>query len=160
MKVYIVTAGSYSDYHIAKVFTDEDKAEEYREWLYDSNDVEEYETEDDLQVDKYYKIQVIMRVHDDKNDKPMVSLWKECKANSYNRGYIFYTDYHKYGGDYFDISVSRLSEAQNWNEEFYTNRYTKALYDIVAIVKQKRAEGASESDIRTLLKGMEEQYEQ
>ena len=48
MKIYVVTAGSYSDYRIEKVFTDKAKAEEYAEWLYESNPVKEYETEDYL----------------------------------------------------------------------------------------------------------------
>ena len=84
MKVYVVTAGLYSDYHIAKVFTDKDKAEE----------------------------------------------------------------------------LCRCVNAQNWNWEFYVNKYTKALYDLVAIIKQKKAECASEDDIKTLMRGLGEKDEQ
>ena len=155
MKVYVVTAGSYSDYHIEKVFTDKAKAAEYAEWLCGSNPIEEYDTEDDLVVNKYYKILVSMRVYDFKSDSPKVLILKECEANFYSRGYIYYTDYHKYGGDYFDISFNRLIEAQNWNEDFYTNKYTKAIYDLAAIAKQKRAEGATEQDIKKLFEGMD-----
>lgn len=155
MKVYVVTAGSYSDYHIEKVFTDKAKAEEYAEWLYEPNPVEEYETEDDLQVNKYYKILINMCIHDFKNGEPTVLVSKECEANFYNRGYIYYTDYHKYGSDYFTIGINRLIEAQNWNEEFYTNKYTKAIYDLAAIAKQKRAEGATEQDIKKLFEEMD-----
>ena len=40
MKIYIVTCGSYSDYCINKVFTDKDKAEEYRKWCEENADEE------------------------------------------------------------------------------------------------------------------------
>ena len=154
MKIYIVTAGSYSDYRIEKVFTDKAKAEEYAEWLYDSNPVEEYETEDDLVVNKYYQIQIRMRVHDHGNEAPRVTFFKGGSENHYNRGYTYYSDHHKYS-DYFEIAISRTVEAQNWNKEFYVNKYTKAIYDLAAIAKQKRAEGATEKDIQQLFKGMD-----
>jgi hypothetical protein len=46
MKVYIVTAGSYSDYHIKRIFLDKSKAEHYAKGVYDVNEIEEYEIED------------------------------------------------------------------------------------------------------------------
>ena len=54
MKIYIVTSGIYSDYCIRRVFTNKEKAEEYREWLHDSNEVEEYDTSDDIPTEKKY----------------------------------------------------------------------------------------------------------
>lgn len=54
MKVYVLTAGSYSDYHIVSVFTDENKANQSKDWLnqntntYDGSDnyyIEEYESD-------------------------------------------------------------------------------------------------------------------
>ena len=155
MKVYVVTAGSYSDYHIAKVFTDKDKAEEYREWLYDSNDVEEYETEDNLEVKKYYRIYITTRVNtDSKQLGPNISVTKGDSI--FNGNYNYYNDF----GKYFELSICRCVNAQNWNREFYVNKYTKALYDLVAIIKQKIAEGASEDDIETLIRGLGEKDEQ
>ena len=154
MKVYVVTSGCYSDYTIEKVFTDRAKAEEYAEWLRDSNPVEEYETEDDLVVDKYYKIIISMRVYDNYSDEPTVFIFKECFKNEWNNSYTSYMDYHKYGGRYFEIGISRLIPAQNWNEEFYRNKYTKAIYDLAAIAKQKRSEGAIEEDIQKLFDGV------
>lgn len=46
-KVYVVTKGSYSDYHICRIFLDKKKAEKYKESISDSSydgkaDVEEY----------------------------------------------------------------------------------------------------------------------
>ena len=155
MKIYVVTAGSYSDYRIEKVFTDKAKAEEYAEWLYDSNPVEEYETEDDLVVNKYYHIHIRMRIHDHGNEEPRVMFFKGSAENYYNKGYTYYSDHHRYN-DYFEIAISRSVEAQNWNKEFYVKKYTKAIYDLAAIAKQKRAEGATEKDIQQLFKGVDD----
>lgn len=47
MKVYVVTTGEYSDYEIAKIFLDKNKAEEFANWIEDSNGVDEWETADD-----------------------------------------------------------------------------------------------------------------
>jgi len=47
MKVYVVTTGIYSDYEIAKIFLDKNKAEEFANWIEDSNGVDEWETGDD-----------------------------------------------------------------------------------------------------------------
>jgi hypothetical protein len=44
MKIYVVTEGEYSDYHICGVFTKEKKAERYAYLI--GGDVEEYEDED------------------------------------------------------------------------------------------------------------------
>lgn len=44
MKVYIVTDGEYSDYHIEAVFTDEKTAYKYAA-LHKCNNVEEYDTD-------------------------------------------------------------------------------------------------------------------
>jgi len=50
-KVYIVTAGSYSDYHIVRCFLDKNNAEEYikisDEWDL-NDDIEEYNLDDNL----------------------------------------------------------------------------------------------------------------
>lgn len=159
MKVYVVTSGCYSDYTIEKVFTDRAKAEEYAEWLRDSNPVEEYDTEDDLVVDKYYKIIVQMQTYDKQSNEPTVFIYKGCFKNEWNNGYTSYVDCHKYSGRYFEITICRLIPAQNWNEEFYRNKYSKAIYDLTAIAKQKRAEGATEEDIQQLFKGVNNEME-
>jgi hypothetical protein len=51
-KIYIVTAGEYSDYHIVRVFEDKDLAVKYVDAVnlsseeYDECDIEEYEIQD------------------------------------------------------------------------------------------------------------------
>jgi len=52
-KVYIVTAGDYSDYHICAVFSTEKKAEKYIEALGGSMNVEVLEVDPDLTATGY-----------------------------------------------------------------------------------------------------------
>ena len=148
MKIYIVTSGSYSDYGIEKVFIDKQKAEEYAEWLEDSNDVEEYETDDDVSFEKLHNIHVQMKVYDNGKEDLSYRVYKTIdKCNSYT----YMSDYHKYGGDYIDITLSRYISNENFNEEFYENKYTKAMYDILAIIKDHLANGYNEQEINEIL---------
>lgn len=68
MKVYVITAGEYSDYHIVTVTTDKEKADNFVKvhndskcFYYDDAYVEEYDT-DDFDIDvtdrnaKYFKV--------------------------------------------------------------------------------------------------------
>lgn len=68
MKIYVITAGEYSDYHIVAVTTDKEKADNFvkihnesKRFYYDDAYVEEYDTDDfDIAVDdhnaKYFKV--------------------------------------------------------------------------------------------------------
>ncbi len=63
MKIYIVTKGAYSDYHIVKVFENKEKAEMYSKYNSSNGDgctIEEYETDDKNLTIKdgqgYYKV--------------------------------------------------------------------------------------------------------
>lgn len=155
MKVYVVTTGAYSDYSIEKIFTDRAKAEEYKEWLYDANDIEEYETEDDIEISKFYRVHVYYAVYEASEPKLEFSVYK-CMGRDVYKPRIYYADYNRYtwSEKYFAIGIDRFIPEQNWNEEFYKNKYTKAVYDLAAIVKYKRAEGASEADIQALFSNM------
>lgn len=55
MKVYVITSGDYSDYHICAVTLDKEKAEKYAEHIdtgYQDVNVEEYDTD---HIDTYMK---------------------------------------------------------------------------------------------------------
>ena len=147
MKVYIVTCGSYSDYHINKVFTDKDKAEEYRKWCYDANDVEVYDTEDNFEFTKFYHVIINYRNNDNgRNSEPTVNI-ERCTHERRCNNYTSFSDSHRYGGRYVDIYISRYIPEENWNEEFYKNKYIKAAYDLMAIARQKLIEGFSDGKI-------------
>ena len=146
MKIYIVTSGCYSDYTIEKVFTDRAKAEEYKAWLRDSNDIEEYETEDDLIVNKCYEMHIDFTFFPDGQRGPNVRIQKTTTP---------YRDYvavdRAYGSsDGIRVFLKRTVNAENWNEDFYTEKYTKALYDYAAMAEQKLVEGCTIQDIQEL----------
>lgn len=150
MKVYIVTAGSYSDYHIEKVFTDKDKAEEFAKWCYDSNGVDEYDTEDDINVGKYYQIHITYKAYDNgKSETPVVNILNRADCDNLN--YVRLSDYHKYGGNYIVLSISRIVKANNDDKAFYKQKYTKVAYDTMAMVKQLAADGYSYRQIDEML---------
>lgn len=147
MKIYVVTSGCYSDYYIDKVFTDKNKAEEFVEWhgWYDDSRIEEYETEDNLVVDKYYRINISARVYPNGILGPDIRVAKERVINKYN--YLSVYD------GYYKISLHRSIPAENWDEEFYTKKYTKALYDMISIIKYHKENGVSMYDIQKLIEG-------
>lgn len=66
MKVYVITSGCYSDYHINRVFIDRDKAELYcamvnKDFNHEAVEIEEYETSDDDiegKLDKHYMFRI------------------------------------------------------------------------------------------------------
>lgn len=150
MKIYIVTCGSYSDYYIDKVFTDRDKAEEYRKWCPDANELEEYDTEDDCVIDKYYKIVVDYCVYDyNRFEKPNVRI-ERCHSKC--KGYVHVSDYREvyYSNKYTKICLIRYISEANWNEEFYKARYTKAVYDLMAQAKQLLSEGWTDRQINEM----------
>ena len=65
MKIYIVTAGCYSDYHIEAVFTSLRKAELYvaAHCNTDNIDIDEYETADEKITDKHEVIGYLFRAN-------------------------------------------------------------------------------------------------
>ena len=154
MKIYIVTCGSYSDYYINKVFTDKDKAEEYRKWCCDANDLEEYDTEDDFEFKKFYKVIVNYRNNDNgRNSDPTIYIEK-CMNEQVYGNYTSFDDGHRYGARYVDLHIKRYIPEENWNEEFYRNKYTKAAYDLMAIARQKLFEGFTDKQITEMFNEM------
>ncbi len=147
MKVYVVTTGCYSDYQIDRVFTDKYKAEDYRKWCRDANDVEEYDTEDNFVFKKFYKMHIQYRVNDDgRNLEPKVTIQK-CVHEQVFKNYTSVSDMHKWNGKYIELFMTRYVPEENWNEDFYRNKYVKAIYDFAAIARQKLFEGFTDRQI-------------
>ena len=142
MKVYIVTSGIYSDYMIRKIFLDKDKAEEYKEWIPNSNDIEEYDTSDENIIDKLYKIRIDLRWYPNKEEKLFASACKDCESD-YN-----YNHYSNYSDIWEELVVVRTVNGENFNEEFWKDKLTKYIYDLKAYVKYLKTEGCNEKQIR------------
>lgn len=154
MKVYVVTTGCYSDYQIDKIFTDRQKAENYKEWTYDANEIEEYETEDNIVFEKFYQVVVRYTEHlmPYDNTEPSVTITKCQSVDKYDTSSCYFSLNRWSQKSVFDLTMVRFVPEQNWNEEFYVNKYKKAMYDYLAIVKQKMFEGCSEQDIQNLFR--------
>lgn len=141
MKIYIVTSGTYSDYCIRRVFTNKEKAEEYREWLRDSNEVEEYDTSDDMPTEKKYRVRVDLKWYPDKSEKTFASAYKDAESY-YN--YQTYTNYNTWE----QIVVVRTVCAENHDEQHWKDKLTKVAYDLKASVEFLKTEGLSYNQIK------------
>jgi len=85
MKVFIVTEGSYSDYHIEKVFIDKLKAEIYAELI--CGEVEEYNTSNEDLYKRHNTIQCFYRLVDKRFSTykgSIVESKKLINSNKYN----------------------------------------------------------------------------
>ena len=140
MKIYVVTAGIYSDYHIEKVFTDRKKAEEYKLWLRDSNDVEEYDTSDDISIQKKYCVSVELDLYPNKSEKLSFSSFRDSDASS---NYQSYMDY----GCGETIHVVRVVSAHNYDELYWKDKLTKVVYDLKAYIKYLKFMGFTKEQI-------------
>lgn len=145
MKVYIVTSGEYSDYMIRKVFLDKDKAEKYKEWLPNSNDVEEYDTSDDDIINESYRIRIDLKWYPNKEEKLIARSWKDCESDL---NYNIYYDYSNYGDMGEELSVVRTVDLDNYSEQYWKDKFTKFIYDLRAYVNQLKSEGFNEKFIR------------
>lgn len=145
MKVYVVTSGEYSDYMIRKIFLDKDKAEEYKKWLPDSNDIEEYDTSDDDVVNKQYVVRVDLKWYSDKREDLNARSWENCEANSN------YNVYFNYRDTWEELVVTRTVSGENFDEEFWKDKLTKYIYDLKAYVEYLKVEGFDEKQIRDVI---------
>ena len=160
MKVYIVTNGDYSDYMIEKVFSNREAAEEYKKWHNIRNEIEEYEVHDqpfdELDGDKVMFIRVQGKVY----PEAVVDIRYEIRRELINatrdkrsgRGLL---GYHKPG--VFDVYNYHFVPVDQWDEDKYKAKYTKALYDLAGIAKAMFAEGASVQDVERALWDQEDE---
>lgn len=141
MKVYVVTSGTYSDYMIRKIFLDKDKAEKYKEWLPDSNDIEEYDISDDDTIEKQYKVRIDLKWYPNKKEKLIARSWKDCESD-YNYNY-----YSNYDDIWEELAVVRTVNADDYSEQYYKDKLTKHIYDLKAYVEYLKTEGCNEKQI-------------
>jgi hypothetical protein len=142
MKVYVVTSGEYSDYMINKIFLDKDKAEEYRKWLPDSNDIEEYDTSDEDVMIKQYVVRVELKLYPNKKEDLIARVWKNCESN------FNYNCYYNYNDIWDELVVTRTVSGENFDKEFWKDKLTKHIYDLKAYVEYLKVEGFDEKQIR------------
>lgn len=158
MKIYIVTDGFYSDYNIQKVFSNRDAAEEYKKWHNCSNDVEEYEiydkafTKDDGEKTMFIEVQGTVypeAVVDIKFD-----IQPKMLNNELTRKNVGINSFFCKQGTYEIYYYNHIS-ADKWDEEKYKLKFTKILYDLVAVARNLLSEGASLYDTELALRNID-----
>jgi len=98
-KVYVVTAGCYSDYHIVAVFSTKEKAEEYIAYHGTNNTLEEYEL--DKELDREVSLWCVTFDLSDREETEASRTqdpWEErfadtCQINPYSHNIIYFYVY-------------------------------------------------------------------
>ena len=160
MKVYVVTDGDYSDYNIQKVFSNIEAAEEYKYWHHITNDIEEYEVADtalDIEGKRYWFIKVSGIVY----PEAVVNIQYDIHPATIDDRHIkrdvqIDTWKYKYRST-LKLWNYHYVPAENWNEEKYKEKYTKALYDQAAFIKCLLVEGTDIETVERVLRKQEEE---
>ena len=158
MKVYIVTRGSYSDYHIEAVFLSKEKAEYYVKYnsgsYYDTPYIEEYDTEDenyDVSKEGYVKAFICFEhYYNPKNyykyeisESGTSVHFTEYKGDSITR-------IEPWGNKGIQITIERyFIENKEYGKDlsFYEDRIHKIAHDLIAEINNYLTEGCSYKDI-------------
>ena len=156
MTVYIVTSGEYSEYSIERVFSNKKAAEDYIEWRRPSSyRIEEYDMLDDgKDIDmegqaKYYYIEVRGICYKEAVVNITYNIERTITSNrpDITRPRTGVWEY-KPKEESFRLNVRRWIPAENWDEDFHKNKYTKVFYDTAAAVRAMMADGANWIDIK------------
>lgn len=162
-KVYVVTAGSYSDYHIEAVFKDRAKAEAYCN-CHLGCQIEDFGFSDDnvYTIFNYVDIEYIIEFNKDVNDRLGIEFGRLTKEDDdcYNKN---------------DASVSVLNCAvvinitrklpEVYDEDKIREKYTKILHDLRAEVEYMLSEQDTSSCEKTriaednILKAIKSKFE-
>ena len=143
MKVYVVTTGEYSDYEIAKIFLDKNKAEEFANWVEDSNGVDEWETsDDDFEFGDLEDKVIVSAYYYPYDDEVRIYTTKYYNRYSFNL-------YHYCKG------IDKSHECINFNKimpkNYNKKQVKKILYDKYAEVKALLAEGYTEHQVNEMI---------
>jgi hypothetical protein len=162
MKVYVVTAGSYEDYRIRKVFLDEEKAKEYVELSNLSNYddhyyLETYDTSDDLEISKITYVEAnYTKWLDGDEDEIFVDINFECSANS-SPFHLNNTSVN-IGNTYRQLKIERVIENE-FDEDSVTNIYQNLIKLIMIKVEELiESDGYTEEMLDNWLKEHIEEY--
>ena len=158
MKVYVVTDGDYSDYMIQEVFSNREAAEEYKYWHNIHNEIEVYDVlETAHTLDKRYMfIRVSGLVYPEAVVDLKYDIHPATVSDKSSKSYRGIYDYYRSNGT-FILFNDHYVLAENWDEEKYKAKFTKALYDQAATVKAMFAEGADVSMVSAALRQTEDE---
>lgn len=151
-KVYIVTSGEYSDYHIDAVFASYRQAKEYLKKHnneFDSHDIEEWVMGKDYLRDDYWEIHAVVNCAPSLDIK---KLW--CNAELANARSVcaqWFTEYYARGYQTFDLMIT-VPKARFATGQDAENHCEKVAQDYVAKVKHMvQIDGMSISEATELI---------
>jgi hypothetical protein len=161
MKVYIVTAGEYSDYHIKRVFLERSLAERYVALQTNSQEdfsIEEYETDDDKKFDQIRYFYAWYKVEKGRENFQMAfytTTTLDTTEEDEN-----YTDFWHYNHSNIDkIIIKRVIKNEVYDEEALRNKYLKICQDLYAKIKSlKELEGWDEKMVQEWLNENAKEY--
>lgn len=120
MKVYLVTSGEYSDYHVDQVFLDEDKAKHWvaaqvdnaGDHYYDEYCIDEVETADEsvdcaLKINYLYKIKVFVSFKDSLTPEYRIPDTIPNSEYTHKPPCVFIKPCNDFGSKYFLITIVR-----------------------------------------------------
>lgn len=120
MKVYLVTSGEYSDYHVDQVFLDEDKAKHWvaaqvdnaGDHYYDEYCIDEVETADEsvdcaLKINYLYKIKVFVSFKDSLIPEYRIPDTIPNSEYTHKLPCVFIKPCNDFGSKYFLITIVR-----------------------------------------------------
>jgi len=157
-KVYIVSAGSYSDRYIKKIFKSKEKAEFYHKHNndYDLNDIEEYELSDDNVITPVYYVEAVYSIggvnHYGKYQEEGFKLnilstnTEDYRDVSVNRIYI------NSGYSGYEIRVCRELNNEVYDSDKLNAKFLKVCQDYAALIKNELVNGASIYDIQRMFR--------
>ena len=167
MKVYIVTRGSYSDYHIEAVFLSKEKAEYYVKYnsgsYYDTPYIEEHDTEDenyDVSKQGYVKASTCFEHYFNPKNYYKYEISESGES-------VHFTEYkgdsitriEPWGNKGIQITIERyFIENKEYGKDLssYEDKIHKIAHDIIAEINNYLAEGYSYTDIIKIYTSKEE----
>lgn len=155
MKIFIVTKGEYSDYHIEEVFTNKEKAELYAKCHY--CEVEEWDTSDDIIISPCKQLVCkctlynYMKVGNGILDFDYVL--SKNPMESFKYSFKYSCDEYVANGKYFSggtIYIGyRLPEDVTENN-LNIEKYKKDMEDVIAKLRYELSQGATREDLEKL----------
>ena len=130
--IYVVTAGSYSDYHIEACFKDKEKAELYCK-CHEDCEIEEYDFNDDNIYTPFDAVRVQCRYSNWwMKERPYVRFVTRAEEdeNYYKNNKSYINVY----SDFVDLVIIRRLPKE-YDKDAITSKYTKVCQDIMAEVK-------------------------
>lgn len=165
MKIFIVTKGDYSDYHIIACFINKDQAEKCALMYSDSYEVawvSEYETKDSDFVSDEKQCTLIAEIDTRPIFKNISSSahcvikgpFNEKSIKNCDESTIFADEFitvGTYSGGGCNIRIKKNYSYERFTDESATEHFQKFIYDLITQLKSYILDGADERTIGRLL---------